>query len=126
MKRALCAIALVLLSGCSLFRIYHVDEEQTIETVCRQFDDATFRDIIVAAGKERGWEVYDETVGNVYLTLHGIKIRVEYLENRFLIEYVDSRGMGYDSVTGEIGSTYVRWVRNLKVSVKRIARETDG
>lgn len=123
MKRALCAIALVLLSGCSLFRIYHVDEEQTIETVCRQFDDATFRDIIVAAGQERGWEVYDETVGNVYLTLHGIKIRVEYLEDRFLIEYVDSRDMGYDPATGEIGSTYVRWVRNLKVSIKRIAVE---
>lgn len=123
MKCALCAIALALLAGCSLFRIYHVDDEQTIETVCRLFDDATFRDIVVTAGKERGWEVYDEIVGNVYLTLHGIRIRVEYLDDRFLVEYVDSKDCGYDPATGEIDSRYVRWVRNLKVSIKRIAGE---
>jgi len=119
LKFMLVAVVAVTVVGCNRVQpIYNV-EGQAFPSIVESLDQKEIEQAIVRAGNSRDWIISPNPDGSLDGLLmprqHVAKIRIEFDQHGFSIQYKDSEELLYSG--GKIHRNYNRWVRNLEDAI---------
>ena len=122
-RMAIAALLVVIISGCSTFRVEPVYNAKKIPVpaALQSGPVSTIENIIKTAAVGRGWTVQDAGPGKIKATLksreHEAVIDILYSKTDYSIEYVSSVDLLYED--GKIHRNYNRWVRTLESDINK-------
>ncbi len=118
MRMAVCAMALLLVAGCTSRPIYNVEGAPVVTSG----KPATMQDVqgaIVRAGNTLGWKMTPAepglVVGRLDLRTHTAIVNIRYDAKSYSINYKESNNLNYDGKS--IHRNYNGWVHNLQNAI---------
>lgn len=103
-------------SGCGLAKIYNVNEDIQSKKELHLIEND-----ILKAGESLGWDMQKHEdgyiIGLLVLRSHSAKVKIEYNETSYKINYLSSINLEYNEEENTIKSNYNGWISNLRNAI---------
>lgn len=115
-------VVMGLLTGCRTAAIHNVKDAPVPSAESSALTMEQVKKAIMAAGAGLGWNVKEESPGNLVGTLHvrshSAVVDIPYSRESYNIIYKSSSNLRYDPELKEIHSNYNGWIQNLDNAIK--------